>query len=287
MSGWAFERGRAVAAGIGAAIGAAVVWWLPSSFDSERWSLCDPGWRRAALALLAGHAAVTARLGAQSRLGARWAAIIPVLLTCPALLGKALLTRLPLPRGDILALVAPFLAAAIGGGLVGRMVAAQPAKATVVALATALLGVAIWPGVRYGELSAQEELVVSGRVEEVLRDLAARISRDSSEAGLPPADGGAWLRERLLAEGWYEAEGLWWWAPAEGVGPGPVRLRYQPPQPDDPPWAVVLTSVPVTFVRRDAKPFEAQITLDGGVQWLWPAGPPPPVAERSGAFEQP
>ena len=131
------------------------------------------------------------------------------------------------------------------------------------------------------ELLRREQPVADGQVELLLRQLAETIGTETAEHGPPPADGTRWLRERLPAQGWYLADnGDWYWAPAAGLAAGPIRLKYTPPQESDAAWAVVLWSVPQPLRGAASRPFSAEITVDGGLNWAWPDGPPDAVAAR-------
>lgn len=194
---------------------------------------------------------------------------LPVLGTTPALLLK---TECANPTGW---LVLEGLLAIVLVGLAGRELG-RPKTAA----ALALVGLLAVTWAARAEKLRREREVADGRVELLLRELADAIGRDTAAHGSPPADSRAWLA-RLAVPGWQVTEhGDWYWAPAEGLAPGALRLRYSPPDASAADWAVVLRTVPQPLRGRDSRPFEAELTLDGAVAWSWPSGPPPAVAAR-------
>jgi len=195
---------------------------------------------------------------------------LPVLATTPALLLKVDCynpTWWLLPKG-----LAAILLAGIAGRELGR-----PRTAAVLALVGLL---AVGWAARAEKLRREQE-VANGRVELLLRELADAIGRDTAAHGPPPAESAAWLQDRLRVPGWQiTTHGDWYWAPAPGLAPGPLRLRYSAPDASASAWAVVLRTVPQPLIGRDSRPFEAELTADGGLTWVWPQGPPPAVAAR-------
>ncbi|MBI2298676.1 MAG: hypothetical protein HYU66_06950 [Armatimonadetes bacterium] len=252
-------------------------WWAPGHFDAEHWSRYDPRWWEAALGLTGLHTLLMVLLARRLEPGnAQVAWLAPVAWVTPLVVLKPALTDLPQLGGlgwpllagqaALLVVVVVLATGACGG---------DDWRTLILAGWVALLAPAGWLGVRYGELAAQEEVVVSGRVESVVRDLGRRVGVDTALNGPPPLDGAAWL-DRVKAPNWYAAGDAWYWAPAPGVGAGPVRLRYTPPDPAD-PFRPVLTGEPATLLRRAARPFQCSIAADGGLTWIWPQGPPPGV----------
>ncbi|MCC7493603.1 MAG: hypothetical protein IT204_14710 [Fimbriimonadaceae bacterium] len=259
-----------------AAVAAAWLYVTPSVCGSEGWGAYDPRWWQLAAGFCVGHGLLLAAVAAALR--DPWA---PLVWVWPAVLLKPAAAAGAVP--PLLALVpaAALLAALAAGGLpVTRR------RRVGLSLLFALTGALPWPWLRQAELRAMGKVIASGEVELLLRDLAGQIADDTAAHGLPPADGGRWLRDRLRAPGWQEHDGEWWWAPAAGVRDSAVRLRYLAPSSDS-PAAPLLESIAPPRPLATARRFTAVISVDGAISWSWPDGPPPAVAARRAAAPRP
>ncbi len=265
-------------------LGASLLYLSPGGIDAEHWSWYRSSWATVALVVLfGGHLLLLFGLGARfARVADHVAVAAPIVWTAPAVVLKPVLTagRAPLPL-DHLLLAGPLLLLLSALASAGMLPAERRAMARL-GLVVPLVAMVFLAAVRWGELADQEEVVASGRVEELVRALADRVGEDVAAHGRPSADGSAWLA-RLAAPGWSERDGLWFWAPRDGLEPTCLRLRYRPPTAEDGPWATILETVPVRLVSRRARRFSGTITGDGGVTFTWPDGPPEAVERRRAA----
>lgn len=275
--GWGIVCGGVAAAGL--------LWLAPSNLDAEHWSLAEPRWRQIELGVALCYA-VLASLAAWRLRPRRLGFLLPLLLVTPSVLLKPAATGLPdwhpvTPLWLLLQLVL----SAVAVGLAAGLLSAPPrARAAWVAALVAAVGPLLWLGVRWGELSDEHETVASGRVEALVRALAQRVGDDVYRHGNPPPTAAAWV-ERLGLAGWF-ADGEWvYWAPCEGAGAGPVKLRYTPPAPDSGEGMTVLSTAPGPVFGYGARPFAASIGTDGSLRWSWPAGAPPAVEQQRRAVE--
>lgn len=272
-------RTRGASAG-GALLAVALLLQREGHLDAERWSRYDPTWRHAAWALLLLYGlallAVTLRLRPA---GPRHGAVIPLLLAAPAILLKPEATDLAAWTRPFWLLTAlPLCLLLVHLGL--RAVGAGRRRL----LLLSLVGLLLLGGLRFGERCAMEEVIASGEVENLLRRLADRLGDATAAAGPPAGEVGEWLKNELGPADWYVDGDLWYWAPAPGVAPTAVRLRYHTPEAGS-LWSVALTAEPYRPICPRARPYTAEITWDGGIAWSWPEGPPAAVVERRAAVE--